>query len=301
MISCHLISDLQYIWCHTGAYFRFDWDLPIFMESPDHSHLWDVYRDDGLFDIFAMIPQWSLFLAIQLGSHFSTFRCYHASPSRRRLFDLWVWFSYGCRWLGSHFRWQMIWAHLIFWPSMHLMPYWDIFPFRLRFVDPRLWDTRQVDDSISFCPDSPLEPFLSHFIRLILSDIVVILGLSYFKYIDSHIIILARCMSDLLYIPMELFSNYQNRPGTFDAILGHILSFSYGDDRSLADLLHFSSLNWEILYFLYRSLFLWFPSRWAFSGAWHSGCDCLTIHDPAIDCFDEIVVVTPTDYSLETP
>ena len=27
MISCHLISDLPYIWCHTGAYFHFGWSL----------------------------------------------------------------------------------------------------------------------------------------------------------------------------------------------------------------------------------------------------------------------------------
>ena len=32
MIWCHLIFDLPYIWCHTGAYFHFDRDLHIFME-----------------------------------------------------------------------------------------------------------------------------------------------------------------------------------------------------------------------------------------------------------------------------
>ena len=31
------------------------------------------------------------------------------------------------------------------------------------------------------------------------------------------------------------------------------------------------------------------------------GRDCPTIHDPVVDCFDEIVVVTLVDYSLETP
>ena len=29
----------------------------------------------------------------------------------------------------------MIWGHLIFWPITHLVPYWGIFPFWLRFVD----------------------------------------------------------------------------------------------------------------------------------------------------------------------
>ena len=44
--------------------------------------------------------------------------------------------------------------------------------------------------------------------------------------------------------------------GTSDAMLGHIPSFSYRDDRSLIDLLQFSSLGREILYLLYWSLFL---------------------------------------------
>ena len=100
----------------------------------------------------------------------------------------------------------------------------------------------QVDDLISFCPDSPLEPFLSHFVKLILSDIVVILRWNYSRRIGSHIAISVEYMSDLLYIPMELFLSYQDRSGTSDAILRHIPSFSYGDDRSLADLLQFSSL-----------------------------------------------------------
>ena len=166
---------------------------------------------------------------------------------------------------------------------------------------PQLWDTRQVDDSISFCPDSLVEPLLSLSIRLIFSDIVVILGWSYSRRIGSHITISVEYMSDLLCIPMELLLSYQDRSGTSDAILGHIPSFSYRDDRSLTDFLQFSSLGREILYLLYWSLFLWFSSRWAFSGAWHSSCDCPAIHDPAIDCFDEIVVVTLMNYSLETP
>ena len=31
------------------------------------------------------------------------------------------------------------------------------------------------------------------------------------------------------------------------------------------------------------------------------GRDCPTIHDPVVDCFDEIMVVTLADYSLEVP
>ena len=44
-------------------------------------------------------------------------------------------FSYGHGWPGSHIWWWMIWCHLIFWPTTHMMPYWGIFLFWLRFVN----------------------------------------------------------------------------------------------------------------------------------------------------------------------
>ena len=46
MVSCHSIFDLPYIWCHTRAYFHFDWDLQIFMELHAHPHLRDTHWDD---------------------------------------------------------------------------------------------------------------------------------------------------------------------------------------------------------------------------------------------------------------
>ena len=78
-----------------------------------------------------MEPLWShlirpIFFGIWLSSCFS----FWGTP-----FDMWVWFSYGRRWLGLHIRWWMIWYHLVFRPITHLMPYWGIFPFWLRFVD----------------------------------------------------------------------------------------------------------------------------------------------------------------------
>ena len=87
---------------------------------------------------------------------------------------------------------------------------------------PQLRDTRQATDSILFCLDSSMEPFLGHLVILILLDVVVIFRLSYFEYIDSHIIILVGCMSNLLYIPVELFSSCQDRSDISDAIWGHI-------------------------------------------------------------------------------
>ncbi|KAL6315068.1 hypothetical protein AAG906_030921 [Vitis piasezkii] len=142
--------------------------LHIFMELYDHPHLRDAHRGNDVFVIFARISQWSLSGAIQLGPHFSTLRCHHASPSERYFLDLWV------------------------------------------------------GDSISFCPDTSGKPFLSHSVRLILSNIVVILGRSYLWHTDSHSTISVEYMSDLLRIPIELFVSHQDRLGTFDAILGHI-------------------------------------------------------------------------------
>ena len=39
------------------------------------------------------------------------------------------------KWLELHTWWWMIWCPLIFWPTIHLIPYYGIFPFWLRFVD----------------------------------------------------------------------------------------------------------------------------------------------------------------------
>ena len=78
MISCRPISDLAYVRCHTGAYYRSGWDLQILVELHAYPHLRDVRRDDDLFTIFMMIPQWSLSGVAQLGLHFLTLRCHHA-------------------------------------------------------------------------------------------------------------------------------------------------------------------------------------------------------------------------------
>ena len=66
---------------------------------------------------------------------------------------------------------------------------------------------------------------MSHSVKLILSDIVVILGRSNLRRMDSHITISVEYMSDLLRIPIELFTSHQDRPDTSDAILGHISFF----------------------------------------------------------------------------
>ena len=70
-----------------------------------------------------------------------------------------------------------------------------------------------------------MEPFLIHSIRLILSNIVMIIGWSHLRCIDSNIIISVEYMSDLLYIPMELLSSYQDGIDVLVAILGHISLF----------------------------------------------------------------------------
>ena len=90
---------------------------------------------------------------------------------------------------------------------------------------PQLRDTHRADDLTSFGLDSPVEPFLSHLVKPIFSDVVMILGCSYLKCIDSRIIISAEYRSDLLYVPIESFSSYQDNPNALVAILGHIPPF----------------------------------------------------------------------------
>ena len=77
-----------------------------------------------------MISQGILSWAIQLGSHFSTFRYHHISSSRRCFFNLLIQFSCGHGWLGLHTWWWIIWCYLIFliyrtsdgrWPICYLI------------------------------------------------------------------------------------------------------------------------------------------------------------------------------------
>ena len=110
-----------------------------------------------------------------------------------------------------------------------------------------------------------MEPFLSHSVRLILSNIVVILWWSYLRRIDSLIIISVEYMSDLLYIPIELSSSYQDGSDVLVTIVGHIFLgylhrrmrqlpywgifplFYFGDDRLLMELLPFYLFSWRIV------------------------------------------------------
>ena len=165
----------------------------------------------------------------------------------------------------------------------------------------QLRDARRVNDSLSFCPDYPMEPSLSHLVRLLLSDIVMILGWSYLRCIDSHIIILVEYRSDLLYIPMELFSSHWDGLDALVAILWHISLFWLW--RWLfSQILVTVFITWtRDISLHYWSQFLWFWPRWAFNEARHSSFDCPTIHDSLVDCCVEIMVVTLADYSLETP
>ena len=60
------------------------------------------------------------------------------------------------------------------------------------------------------------------FSQILLSDTVAVLGRSYVECLDPHIAISVGYISDLLRIPMVLFSGYQDGSGTSDAIMGHI-------------------------------------------------------------------------------
>ena len=99
LLTCHTFD------AHTRAYFRFDWDLRIFMELHAHPHL----RDTHWHDVSSVEPLGSYPVRPALCDA-SMSSCF---PSGRRPFDLWVWFSCTRGWLGSRIRWRVIWAHLV--------------------------------------------------------------------------------------------------------------------------------------------------------------------------------------------
>ena len=55
--------------------------------------------------------------------------------SARCLLDAWTRFYHGFRWPGSCVWWEMVSCHLFFRPVTYPMPYWGIFPLRIRFMD----------------------------------------------------------------------------------------------------------------------------------------------------------------------
>ena len=126
-------------------------------------------------------------------------------------------------------------------------------------------------------------PFLSHSVGAIFYDVVMILGCSYLRCIDSRIIISAKYRSDLLYVLIESFSSYQDRPDAFVAILGHISPFQLWrwlfSQRFVT--IHITRLR--DVYSHWWSWSRWFLLRWAFSKARPQGFDCPTIHDSSVD------------------
>ena len=111
-----------------------------------------------------------------------------------------------------------------------------------------------------------MESFLGHLVRLILSDIVMILWRSCLRRIDSHIIILVKHMSYLLYISIKLSSSHQDGPNVLVVILRHIfLSYPHGKMRqllywgifpfSVVEMISFSRTCYRFLYSTEEYLF----------------------------------------------
>ena len=86
-----------------------------------------------------------------------------------------------------------------------------------------------------------MEPFWSHLVRPIFSDVVTILGCSYLRCIDSRIIISVKYRSALLYVPIESFSSYQGRQSGMS-----FEPFNCGNDCFLRGLLQPTLLGREM-------------------------------------------------------
>ena len=123
------------------------------------------------------------------------------------------------------------WFELIWFSDMsHFLCHIGVYsPFRPGFIDPplicmitlilRYTSGWWFDLIMSWYSE---EPLLSLSARSTFSGIIVVLGWSYLRRVDSRITISAEYMLDTLYVPMELFLTYQDRSDISDAILGHI-------------------------------------------------------------------------------
>ena len=86
---------------------------------------------------FVRIPQWSLSGAIWLGLHCLAFRCHHSSFQETPIGSvsmilIWTWMI-----RVTHLMMDDLMSFNFFRLITHLMPYWGIFPFRSRFIDPQ--------------------------------------------------------------------------------------------------------------------------------------------------------------------
>ncbi|RVW40893.1 hypothetical protein CK203_094286 [Vitis vinifera] len=183
------VFDLSYLWCHTG-------------HIPFH---------------------------LELGPHFSTLGCHHASPSGRC--DLRIFMEVTCATIDDF---MLLVLRACRAPDAIL----GIFLFRMRFADlhgaeplgvaQSTYTSRHLDAIMlssrrrpfDLCVDSVIDmDDLGHAFdasldlsaRFTFSNIVVIPGQSYLRRVDSLITILARYMLDPLYVPMEVLLSYQDR------------------------------------------------------------------------------------------
>ena len=160
------------------------------------------------------------------------FRYHHAYSFGRRLFDVWTRFNCRYGWLRLHIWWWMIRCCLIFRSTIHLIPYWGIFPFQLRFINLHgvAWSslhTRCMPSwwSIVILSWSPSGAFLGPFSQAhtfwYLDILMLLLLRDAFWYVDSfRLWIWMTRITHLMMDNLRLsdFSIYH----TFDVILGHI-------------------------------------------------------------------------------
>ena len=140
-------SDLSHIRCHTGAYFRFRWDLRIFTEVT-------CLMRDGFMSLVLL----TYYAPDAIRGHIFHFR-----------WDLWIFTDVACSMIDDFMLPGLR-------PIICLMPYWGILPFRMRFIDlggvtrlspfarrtSRRWSIRYLYDDSSMEPlgNCPVRPAL---------------------------------------------------------------------------------------------------------------------------------------------
>ena len=203
------------IWCcpffglfHTRPYFVLDeihgssWSRTIVPTYEIHAktRTCSLFYHDPPVEPFLSHSIRPIFFGIRMSSYFP---CWGTPLLSVSLIQLWTWMTRTAHSMMDYLRpfdFSDL-SHTWFHTRAYSLFGWDYDHFQLQ-------DARWADDLTSLCLDSPVEPFLSHSVGTIFFDVVMILGCSYLRCIDSHIIISAEYRSDLLYVLIESFSSY---------------------------------------------------------------------------------------------
>ena len=187
MISCHPIFDLPYIWCHIGAYsvsneiHGSSWSCTIVPTYEIHieTRTCSLFYHDPPVEPFLSHSVWPTFFGIRMSSYLPFWGTPFLFVS---LIQLWTWMTRTTHSMMDDLRPFDFFdlSHTWFHTGAYSFFSWDLWISIDSHDHPQLRDACWVDDLTSLCLDSLMEPFLSHLVGPIFSDVVMIWSGPYF-------------------------------------------------------------------------------------------------------------------------